>query len=109
MALPAKKSLPNKFPIKETETFVREWWHEQEQARIRRGNPFADAKSKGGTVFAVQPQLSSLEAVAILTRLNSVLGFEPSKSTIKKGGYKDIEEMVSDFLPHLEKQFNKKQ
>jgi hypothetical protein len=109
MALPAKRPLPATFPKTETEKFVRKWWREQEQARIRRGNPFADAKAKSGTVFAVQPELSSLEAVAILTQLNTVLGFEPSKSAIKKGGYSNIEDMVSDFLPRLEKQFDKKQ
>jgi hypothetical protein len=108
MALPAKRPLPGKFPKKESEKFLRDWWREQEQATIRRGNPFADAKAKSGTVFAIQPQLSSLEAVAILTALKNVVGFEPSKSVIKKGGYKDVEDLVSDFMPRLEKQFDKK-
>jgi hypothetical protein len=109
VALPAKSPLSPQFPKERLEKELRNWWNEQEQARNRRGNPFADANAIGGTVFAIQPQVSSQEAVALLTRLTPLLGFEPSKSAIKKGGYSDVEEMVADFLPRVEKQFNKKQ
>ena len=108
MATLAKKLQPIKFAKEKVEAFVRDWWNEQEQARNRRGNPFADAKTKIGTVFAIQPQLSSLEAVAILTKLKPLLGFEPPKAVIKKGGYRDLEDCVSDFLPRLERLFDKK-
>jgi hypothetical protein len=108
MAAPAKKIVPVAFPRKEVEEFVRGWWREQMEARIRRGNPFADAKTKNGTVFCIQPELTSQEAVAILTRLTRLLVFEPSKSVIKKGGYNGLEDFVSDLLPNLEKQFAKK-
>jgi hypothetical protein len=109
MATPAKKILPNVFPRTEVEKFVRGWWRDQTEARLRRGNPFADANAKNGTVFCIQPELTSHEAVAILTRLKELLGFEPSKSVIKKGGYNGLEDFVSDLLPRLEKQFTNKQ
>jgi hypothetical protein len=109
MATLAKRILPAVFPRTEVEKFVRGWWREQTEARLRRGNPFADASAKNGTVFCIQPELTSHEAVAILTRLAEVLGYEPSKSVIKKGGYNGLENFVSDILPRLEKQFIKKQ
>ena len=62
-----------------------------------------------GTVFALQPALSSQQAVGVLVSLKSILGYRPSKNVIKKGGYASKADFLTITSTELEKEFLKKQ
>lgn len=110
MGLPARKlSSPQQFPKNRVAEGLEKWWQAQQSGTARRGNPFSDARAKGGTVFDIQPQVSSQEAVAVLLELQPVLGYEPSTSVIKRGGYKNRDEFVRELTASVGEDFTKKQ
>lgn len=83
-------------------------WHDTEMnSALRRPRAPADARLNGGTVFDIQPEMSSSKAVRILLDLTRLLGFEPSKKVIKKGGYHSKEEFVTELCNSLEQEFAK--
>jgi hypothetical protein len=109
MGLPAPKiPSPGRFPKTEVETTLRTWWKEQEGSSARYGDPFSDARTKGGTVFDIQPKVSSQEAVTVLLKLEKVLGYEPPTSVIKRGGYKTCDEFVQDLTTRVSEGYSKK-
>lgn len=110
MGLPAPKMpSPRRFPRKEVETALRNWWEEQLASSARYGDPFSDARTKGGTVFDIQPKVSSQEAVTVLLKLEKVLGYEPPTSVIKRGGYKTCDELVQDLTARVSEHYSKRQ
>src|ERR1700722_14658315 len=110
MGLPAPKiPLPARLPRNEVETILRNWWKAQQDFSASYGDPFSDAQNKGsGTVFDIQPKLSSQEAVTVLIKLKEVLGYEPPTSVIKRGGYKASEEFVQDLTTRVNEGYSKK-
>ena len=109
MGLPAPKLPPaRQFPKGRVETTLANWWRTQQSGTARRGNPFSDARTKGGTVFDIQPQVSSQESVTVLLELQPVLGYEPSTSVIKRGGYKNCDEFVRELTARVAEDFAKK-
>jgi len=109
MGLPVPKiPSPARFPKTEVETTLRTWWKEQEGSSARYGDPFSDAHAKGGTVFDIQPKVSSQEAVTVLLKLEKVLGYEPPTSVIKRGGYKTSDEFVQDLTARVSEGYSKK-
>jgi hypothetical protein len=83
------------------------WYDAQMNSALRRPRPPAEARQKGGTVFDIQPEMSSSKAVRVLLNLSSLIGFEPSKKVIKRGGYHSKEEFVTELLGRLEQEFAK--
>jgi hypothetical protein len=109
MGLPAPKiPSPRRFPKSEVEATLKNWWKEQADSSARYGDPFSDAREKGGTVFDIQPKVSSQEAVVVLLKLEKVLGYEPPTSVIKRGGYKTCDEFVQDLTAHVSEGYAKK-
>jgi hypothetical protein len=110
MGLPAHKiPPPARFPKAEIESILKKWWKEQQDSASNYGDPFADSKSEGvGTVFDIQPKLSSQEAVTVLIKLEKVLGYEPTTSVIKRGGYKTCDEFVQDLTARVQEGYSKK-
>jgi hypothetical protein len=109
MGLPAPKiPSPGRFPKLDVETALKSWWKEQEGSSARYGDPFSDARTNGGTVFDIQPNVSSQEAVTVLLRLEKVLGYEPPTSVIKRGGYKTCDEFVQDLTARVSEGHSKK-
>lgn len=107
MALLVKKpSLDIVFPRTEAEVALRSWWRANSSSTSRLRSK--DAREKGGTVFDIQPEVSSQDAVEVLLELETVIGFEPPTSMIKRGGYSNVNEFVEQLLPQLEKHFSKK-
>ena len=49
--------------------------------------------------------MSSTKAVPVLLELTDILGFEPPKDVIKKGGYKDRDEFVWELSGRVEQAF----
>jgi hypothetical protein len=83
------------------------WYDAQTSSALRRPRPPGEARQKGGTVFDIQPEMSSTRAVRVLLELSDLLGFEPPKRVIKKGGYRSKEEFVTELSNRLEHEFTK--
>jgi hypothetical protein len=62
-----------------------------------------------GTVFALQPELSSQQAVGILVSCIALLGYRPSVDVIQKGGYVNKAAFVSGLLAAIAAEFTSKQ
>ncbi len=82
------------FPKPQVSALLNSWYDAEMNSSLRRPRAPADARKKGGTVFDIQPEMSSTKAVNVLLDLAAILGFEPSKSVIKKGGYANKQEFV---------------
>jgi hypothetical protein len=107
MGLPAPKiPSPGRFPKSQVETALKNWWKEQEGSAA--SDPFSDLRAEGGTVFDIQPKVSSQEAVTVLLKLEKVLGYEPPTSVIKRGGYKTCDEFVQDLTARVSEGYSKK-
>lgn len=78
---------------------LRTWW--DNEAGIGEDDPFADSKSRAGTIFEVIPAIDSLAMVAGLLTIENHVGFEISPSIIRRGGYQNFEDMVTDLLPKV--------
>jgi len=83
------------------------WYDAQMNSALRRPLAPEAARLKGGTVFDIQPEMSSSKAVPVLLDLSSLLGFEPSTKVIKKGGYRSKQEFVTELSNRLEQEFAK--
>jgi hypothetical protein len=84
------------------------WYDAQMNSALRRPLAPEVARLKGGTVFDIQPEMSSSKAVRVLLDLSSLLGFEPSKKVIKRGGYRSKQEFVTELSNSLEQEFAKR-
>jgi len=62
----------------------------------------------GGTVFEIQPEISSMQAVLAMLTLEPLLGFRLQKSTILHGEYNDREEFVQDVTSWLKAEYAKR-
>lgn len=92
-------------PKAELEDALRKWWARQIKSPLRRR---AAPEKTGGTVFDIQPEVSSQEAVNVFLCLEPLLGFKlKSSSIIKRGGYQDCDEFVKHLLPQLAAKFAK--
>lgn len=93
-----------KFPKDQIERKLRHWWQRKEASPLRRR--VADPRQTGGTVFDIQPLVSSQEVVQILVLIERILGFKLDTSRIiKRGGYKNVDEFVSHVMPQLQTRF----
>ncbi len=57
-------------------------------------------------MFDIQPELSSQQAVAVLLELEEILGYEPKKKVIRRGGYRSRAEFIQDLSAKIEADFN---
>ena len=53
-------------------------------------------------MFDIQPEMSSQQAVAVLLELQEVLGYEPKKKVIRRGGYGSRAEFINDLTARIE-------
>jgi len=53
-------------------------------------------------------QVDSLVVVALLCRVEPIVGFELKDSVVRAGGYSSVEQAVGQLLPKLEKEWQKK-
>lgn len=100
-------SLSNKplFPRREIESKLRSWWKRKADSPFHRKS--TDARITGGTVFDIQPDVSSTEAVEVFLEVEDLLGFKiKSSKIIKLGGYGSCDEFVQHLLPQLEAKFS---
>lgn len=92
-----------KFPKKEVLAKLKEWYEEKANSRLRRKS----LKKKVGTVFDIQPEISSVESVEVFLEVKALIKFEIERkgSLIKPGGYRSCEEFVKDLLPKIERRY----
>ena len=85
--------------------FLGGWYDSQMTSALRKPRPPEEVRKHGGSVFDIQPEMSSTKAVPVLLELTDILGFEPPKDVIKKGGYKDRDEFVWELSGRVEQAF----
>jgi len=88
------------FEERELEAALRKWYRGQIISPLRRKDQ--------GTVFGIQPEVSSQEAIDVFLELEPLLGFEiKGSSIVKSGGYENIEEFIKDLMPKLKQRYDK--
>jgi hypothetical protein len=102
MALPQTKNTTNQFPRKAVEQCLGSWWDKKLSSPLIQRRSAEECRASGGTVFDIQPELSSNQAVTVLLDLEDIVGFEPTKGVIRRGGYKNRQEFVQDMCSRVE-------
>jgi hypothetical protein len=88
------------FPKSKVERTLEKWYERQLKAPLRRKTE--------GTVYGIQPEISSQEAVDVFLELEPIVGFEIKGSKmIKSGGYESCDELVKHLLPQIEARYTK--
>ena len=94
------------YPAPQVATALGSWYDERMQTALRRPKSPEERKAEGGSVFDIQPELSSQQAVAVLLELEEILGYEPKKKVIRRGGYRSRAEFIQDLSAKIEADFN---
>jgi hypothetical protein len=82
--------------------FLDSWYDKQMSTALRKPRTDAELQKYGGTVFDIQPEMASTKAVTVLLALKDILGFEPSKKVIKKGGYSSKSEFINEISARID-------
>jgi hypothetical protein len=98
--------MSRRFPKAKIEEHLKGWWKRKVASPLRRRT--ADPKKTGGTVFDIQPEVSSIETVEVCLEVEPLMGFElKSSRVIRRGGYRTCDDFIQHLLPRLEAEFNK--
>jgi hypothetical protein len=103
--VPTSKQIASAFPTVKLKCMLSSWWDSKVQSPLKRPSKVPTA----GTVFALQPELSSQQAVGILVSCIELLGYRPSVDVIQKGGYINKAAFVSGLLAAMTAEFTSKQ
>ena len=92
------------FPKSAIEDKLRAWYKRKKESPLakKKTNP----RKTGGTVFDIQPEVSSQEAVQVFIEVEPLLGFKLKTKIVKLGGYGSCDEFVQHLLLGIEAQFN---
>ncbi len=91
-----------KFPGKEIEKALRDWYKRKTSSPLKRKRVRIP-----GSIFDIQPEVSSQETTQIVVLIEPLIGFKvKTGDIIKPGGYRNIEEFVAYTLKSLERVFN---
>jgi len=92
------------FPGSKIEERLRAWWKRKAESPLRQRT--ADPRKLGGTVFDIQPEVSSTETVEVFLEVEPLIGFKlTSSGLVKPGGYRTCDEFVQHFLHRLQAKF----
>lgn len=94
------------YPKAAVETALGKWYDDLMQTALRRPKSPEERKAQGGSVLDIQPELSSQQAVAVLLEMEEILGYEPKKRVIRRGGYRSRGEFIKDLSSKIETDFN---
>ena len=78
---------------------LKAWWEDQVEGLG--DDPFAGPSIPKGTIFDVLPAVDSLGVVSGLITIEKHIGIKVPARVVRKGGYKDFEDMASDLLPKV--------
>lgn len=88
-----------KFPGKELEKILRDFYTRKTSSPLKRKRVKIP-----GSVFDIQPEVSSQETTQIVVEVEPLMGFKvKTRDIIKPGGYRGIDEFVAYTLPRLER------
>ena len=104
-AVPTSKQIVNSFPAENLKALLSGWWDSKTQSPLKPPSKVPTA----GTVFALQPELSSQQAVGILVSCIGLLGYRPSVDVIQKGGYMNKAAFIAGLLTTMAAEFTSKQ
>jgi hypothetical protein len=96
------------FDRKRMTEFLGNWYDSEMKSALRRPKPPVEAAKQGCSIFDIQPEMASTKAVRVLLELTEILGFEPSKEVIKKGGYRSKDEFVKELTHRIEEAVEKR-
>ena len=103
--MPIPKQIVNSFPTEKLKALFSGWWDSKTQSPLKPPSKVPTA----GTVFALQPELSSQQAVGILVSCIGLLGYRPSVDVIQKGGYVNKAAFVDGLFTAIAAEFSSKQ
>jgi hypothetical protein len=103
--VPTPKQIVNSFPAEKLKALLSGWWDSKIQSPLKPPSKVPTV----GTVFALQPELSSQQAVGILVSCVSLLGYRPSVDVIQKGGYVNKAAFIAGLLTAIAAEFSSKQ
>jgi len=89
--------------------FLSSWYDKQMSTALRKPRSPADVQKQGGDVFDIQPEMASTKAVRVLLEVKDIVGFEPSKEVVKKGGYGNKTDFVNGLTASIEEVWKTKQ
>jgi hypothetical protein len=92
------------FPREKLARTLKAWWKRKAESPLCRKK--SDPRKTGGTVFDIQPEVSSLEAVEVVLEVEPLLDCKLSSDIIKQGGYQSCDEFVDHLLIGLESKFS---
>lgn len=95
-----QRSSPTQLPEEEIAEQLRQWW----SSEVEPGDddPFAKKKETNkGTLYDLVVEIDSLSVTNALVIVESIIGFEVPVKLIKRGGYRDCEEMINHLLAGL--------
>lgn len=105
MAVATQSTPTRAFPKSQVQKVLADWWDEKLNSALSKRRSPEEIRKSGGTVFEIQPELSSNQAVPILLELEEVLGYEPDKKVIRRGGYRGRDEFLTDLTMRLEAEY----
>jgi hypothetical protein len=82
------------------------WWNDQVAGAA--DDPFVGPAPPKGTIFDVLPAVDSLGVVSGLVTIEKHVGMKISARIIRRGGYKDFDDMTADLLPKVKALVEKK-
>src|SRR5262245_32351437 len=85
---------------------LKRWW--DDQVGGSKDDPFAMPTPPKGTIFDVLPAIDSLGVVSGLITIEKHIGIEVPATVIRKGGYKDFQDLTNDLLPKVKALVEKK-
>lgn len=103
--MPNSKSTDAIFPAEKLKAILDGYWQSKMLSPLKPPMKVPVA----GTVLALQPELSSQQAVAVLVSCKAALGYRPSKNVIQKGGYMNKADFINGLLGEMSKEFATKQ
>ncbi len=84
------------FPEDEITSSLEEWWDSEVSAR--EADPFAPPR---GTLYDVVVAIDSLSSVNALIMIERHVDFEIPAQVIKRGGFRNREEMIAHIVPKV--------
>lgn len=90
------------FPRSTVERILGQWWDDKVSSTLSRRRSPEECRRLGGTVFDIQPELSSTQAVPVLLDLADLLGYEPDKAVVRRGGYRGRADFVQGMSERIE-------
>ena len=78
---------------------LQSWWDDQVGGAA--DDPFASPAPPKATIFDVLPAVDSLGVVSGLVTIEKHVGMKIPARIIRRGGYKDFNDMTADLLPKV--------